>query len=77
MEGLITGRNFAFQDGLHLTIKQLTTANSPWAYIFFYSGGLIFRRILFASEISGPYFREGLFFGGLLSEFYGILFPQI
>ena len=41
-----------------------------------YSGGLIIGRI-FASEIWGAYFREGLFFffgggGGLLSEFYGI-----
>ena len=42
-----------------------------------YSGGLIIGRI-FASEIWGAYFREGLFFflgggGGLLSEFYGIV----
>ena len=48
-----------------------------------YSGGLIIGRI-FASEIYGAYFREGLlilfysfFFGGggggLLSEFYGML----
>ena len=40
-----------------------------------YSGGLIIGRI-FASEIWGAYFREGLFWGGggggLLSEFYGI-----
>ena len=38
-----------------------------------YSGGLIIRRI-FASEIWGAYFREGLILGGgnLLSEFYGI-----
>ena len=40
-----------------------------------YSGELIIGRI-FASEIWGAYFREGLFFfrwggGGLLSEFYG------
>ena len=40
-----------------------------------YTGGLIIGRI-FASEIWGAYFREGLFFlgggeGGLLSEFYG------
>ena len=38
-----------------------------------YSGGLIIGRI-FASEIWGAYFREGLFLlGGLLSEFYGII----
>ena len=40
-----------------------------------YSRGLIIRRI-FASEIWGTYFREGLFFffggGGLLLEFYGM-----
>ena len=36
-----------------------------------YSGGLITRRI-FVSEIWGAYFREGLFLGGLLLEFYGI-----
>ena len=42
------------------SLKQLKTAstNSPWAY----SGGLIIGRI-FASEIWGAYFREGLFFG--------------
>ena len=35
-----------------------------------YSGGLIIGKI-FASEIWGAYFREGLFLeGGLLSEFY-------
>ena len=43
-----------------------------------YSGALIIGRI-FASEISGAYFREGLFFFGgggggvLLSEFYGTM----
>ena len=46
-----------------------------------YSGGLISRRI-FASEICGAYFWEGLIFfflfgggggGGLLSEFYSML----
>ena len=37
-----------------------------------YSVGLIIGRI-FASEIWGAYFQEGLFLGGgLLSEFYGI-----
>ena len=47
-----------------------------------YSGGLIIERI-FASEIWGAYFQEGLLFllffvwgggeGGLVSEFHGIL----
>ena len=52
-----------------------------------YSGGLIIGRI-FASEIWGAYFREGLFFifyffagggggEGLLSEFYGMYFGWI
>ena len=36
-----------------------------------YSGGLIIGRI-FTSDIWGAYFREGLFCGGLLSEFYSI-----
>ena len=34
-------------------------------------GGLIIGRI-FASEIWGAYFREGLFFGGGREEFHGI-----
>ena len=33
------------------------------------SGGLIIRRI-FASEIWGAYFREGLFFGGRGGTYY-------
>ena len=45
-----------------------------------YSGGLIIGRI-FASEIWGAYFREGLFFGGLiigiLRYFMGINFILI
>ena len=32
MEGLIIGGNFAFQNGLDLTIKTAST-DSPWAYI--------------------------------------------
>ena len=32
LEGLIIGRNFAFQNGLDLTIKTAST-NSSWAYI--------------------------------------------
>ena len=42
-----------------------------------YSGGLIIGSI-FSSEIWGAYFQEGLFMGegGLLSEFYGMLFKS-
>ena len=58
-EGLIIGRNFKFQNGLDLTVKTAGT-NSPWAYI---REGLLSQRI-FASEIWGTYFREGLFWGG-------------
>ena len=53
MEGLIIGGNFAFQNGLDLTIKTAST-NSPWAYIregllsegylHLRFGGLIFGR---------------------------------
>ena len=69
-EELIIGRNFAFQNGLGLTIKTVNP-NSPWAYIqesllsegylCLRFGGLIFGRANF--------FLGG---GGLLSEFYGI-----
>ena len=38
-----------------------------------YSGELIIGRV-FASEIWGAYFREGIFLGGLSLEFYGIIF---
>ena len=67
-ERLTIGGNFAFQNGLGLTIKTAST-DSPWAV---YTGGPIIGRI-FASEIWGAYFREGLFLGeGLLSEFYSM-----
>ena len=59
-EGLIIGGNFAFQNGLDLTIKT-ASSNSPWAYIWegllsegylrlrfggggLFSGGFIFLR---------------------------------
>ena len=61
--GVIIGGNFAFQNGLVLTIKT-ANSNSPWAYIRegLLSEGYLRRR-------SG-----GLIFGeGLLSEFYGTL----
>ena len=60
-EGLIIGRNFAFQNRLGLTIKT-ADSNSPWAYI---REGLLSEEYYFVSEIWGTYFREGL-----LSEFY-------
>ena len=57
LEGLIIGRNFAFQNGLGLTIKTAST-NSLWAYI---REGLSSEGFPGASEIWGAYFREGLF----------------
>ena len=76
-EGLIIERNFAFQNGLGLTIKTAST-NSPWAYI---REGLLsegFVRLRFGGLIFG---RAYFFFwggggGGLLSEFYGIYTVQ-
>ena len=69
-EGLIIGTNFAFQNGLGLTIKT-AYSNFPWAYIregfVFNIGRIRYWRLRFG----GPYFREALFIGGLLSEFYG------
>ena len=68
-EGLIIGRNFAFQNELGLTIKTAST-NSPWAYI---REGLLsegFRRLSLGGLIFG---RAYFFFGGggvLLSKFY-------
>ena len=64
-EGLIIGRNFAFQNGLGLTIKTAST-NSPWAYIregllsegflCLRFGGLIFGRAYFGG--GGAYYRN-------------------
>ena len=57
-EGLIIGRNFAFQNGLDLTIKTATT-NSPWAYI---REGLLsegYLRLRFGGLIfGGPYYQN-------------------
>ena len=66
-EGLIIEGNFAFQNGLDLTIKTAST-NSPWAYI---QEGL-FRYLCL--RYGGAYFWAYLGWGGggLLSEFYGI-----
>ena len=67
-EGLIIGRNFAFQNGLGLTIKTAST-NSPWVYIRdcllsegylrLRFGGLIFgRAFFFFFEGGGAYCRN-------------------
>ena len=55
MEGLIIGRNFAFQNGLGLIIKTAST-NSPWACIRegLLSEGFVHLRF------------GGLIFGGLM-----------
>ena len=65
MEGLIIGGNFAFQNGLDLTMKTAST-NSPWAYIRegllsegylrLRFGGLIFGRAYFGG--GGAYYRN-------------------
>ena len=59
LEGLIIGGNFAFQNGLDLTIKTAST-NSPWAYI---REGLL-SEVYLRLRFGGAYFREGLFFFG-------------
>ena len=67
MEGLIIGRNFAFQNGLGLTIKTVNP-NSPWAYI---REGLLSEGYLLL-RFGGLIFGRAYFLGGLLSEFYSI-----
>ena len=70
-EGLLIRRNFAFQNGLGLTIKQLALTVH----------GLIFGRAYYRKDFCvwdlGGLFSGGLIFffwgGGLLSECYGIL----
>ena len=78
--GLIAERNFAFQNGLGLTIKQLKThhgelkkANptSLWAYIW---EGVLSEGYL-CLTFGGLIFGRAYFWRGLLSEFYGILSP--
>ena len=61
-EGLIIAGNFAFQNGLDLTIKTAST-NSPWAsiregllsvgYLRLRFGGLIFGRAYFFFFVRG------------------------
>ena len=70
MEGLVIGGNFAFQNGLDLTMKTAST-NCPWAYI---REGLLsegYLRLRFGGLIFGrTSFGRGGGGGGLLSEFY-------
>ena len=69
MEGLIIGGNFAFQNGLGLTIKA-ADVNCQWAYI---REGLLSEghlRLRFGRLIFGRAF----FWEGLLWEFYGVHF---
>ena len=58
-EGLIIGRNFAFQNWLGLTIKTAAT-NSPWAYI---REGLLTEGFL-RLRFGGLIFGRAYFFGG-------------
>ena len=62
MEGLIIGRNLAFQNGLGLTIKT-ASANSPWAYVW---EGLLLERFV-RLKFGGLIFRRAYFWGRLLS----------
>ena len=60
LEGLVIGRNFAFQNGFDLSIKN-SNSNSPWAYIregllsegylHLRFGGLIFGRAYYRKDI--------------------------
>ena len=78
LEGLIIGGNFAFQNGLDLTMKTVST-NSPWAYIWegllsegylrLRFGGLIFGRTYFGGGGGGG---GGLIIG-ILRYFNSIL----
>ena len=58
-EGLIIGGNFAFQNGLDLTIKTAST-NSKWAYI---REGLLSEGYLHL-RFGGLIFGRAYFFGG-------------
>ena len=70
-EGLIIGRNFAFQNGLSLTLKtprkQRKTANSRWAciregllegYLRLRFEGFIFGKAFFLGRAGGSYYRS-------------------
>ena len=65
-EGLVIGGNFAFQNGLGLTITTVNS-NSPWAYI---REGLLlegYLRLRFGGGGGGLSFRRAYFGEGLLS----------
>ena len=61
---LIIGGNFAFQNGLDLTIKTAST-NSPWDYIR--EGSL--SEGYFRLRFGGLIFRRAYFFGGAYRNF--------
>ena len=66
-EGFIIGGNFAFQNGLDLTIKTANfIINSPWAYIREGSLSQGYLRLRFGGLIFG----KAYFWEGLLSAFY-------
>ena len=63
-EWLIIGGNFAFHNGMNLTIKT-ANPNSPWAYIW---EGLLSEKYLHL-RFGGLICRRAYFWRGLLSEF--------
>ena len=65
---IIGGGNYAFQKGLGLTIKTVTS-NSPWASI---REGLLSEGYL-RFRFRGLIFARAYFWEGSLSEFYGML----
>ena len=79
-EGLIIGGNFAFQNGLDLTIKTAST-NSPWVYIW---EGLLsegYLRLRFGGFIFGRTYFWGRLIIGILQYILKTLeavavFPQ-
>ena len=84
-EGLTIGRNFAFQNGLGLTIKQHKTLRKQpllkqlkrlTLTVHGLEGGMRFGGLIFFCLFVCLFFVVVVFFfegGSLLSEFYGIL----
>ena len=63
-EELIIGGNFAFQNGLDLTIKTAST-NSPWAYI----RECLLSKGNFRLRFGGLIFGRAYFWGGYYRDF--------